>query len=116
MADAARSSRPACYCRDACARNVSDSTSCDLPCPGPAAATTNRTSLGSGRGTCLRSQWRTSLHALKGDDHVHIAGGLLAQREQRLVFGGIVPGIETVHVRKFDDDDPLRFPMRPFRE
>src|SRR6478735_8784824 len=70
----------------------------------------------SGRGTCLSSQLRTSLHTLEGDDHVHIAGGLLAQREQRLVFGGMVPGIETVHVREFDDDDPLRFPVRRFRE
>jgi hypothetical protein len=35
---------------------------------------------------------------------------LLAERKERLVFGGIVPGIETAHVRELDDDDPLGSP------
>src|ERR1700729_3995452 len=57
-----------------------------------------------------------SLQALKDDHHVLVASGLLAECKEGLVFGRIVPGIETAHVRELDDDDPFGSPMRLFRE
>ena len=93
--DAARPSMPAFHCRNACARDVLDSIPCDLSCPGPAAATTNRTGLGSGCETCLRTFVQTSRRGrdvIRTLAHHHALGlMLLVQHEQRFIHATAFP-------------------------
>ena len=48
------------------------------------------------------------------DHHVKVARGLLAQPQERLIFGRGVPGVEVGHVWKLDDNNALRFPGPAF--
>src|SRR5229473_7443529 len=65
-------------------------------------------------GWCFSVSLDLRLHALKRDHHVQVACGFLAQRKQRLILGGVIPGIEKAHIRELDDDNPFRLPMTAF--
>src|SRR5712675_1710023 len=54
-------------------------------------------------GGCLSVGFDPRLHALKRDHHVQLACRFLAQRKQRLILGGVIPGIEKAHIRELDD-------------
>src|SRR5229473_3125330 len=51
------------------------------------------------------------LNAFEREHHIQVACRFLAKGNQRLIFRRVVPGVERIHVREFDDNDALRFPV-----
>ena len=48
-----------------------------------------------------------TLGAFEGDQHVEVARAFLAQGDERLVLGRLVPAVKRRRVRKLDDDHAL---------
>jgi hypothetical protein len=49
------------------------------------------------------------LSAFEREHHIEIARALLAKSNERLIFGRVVPSVESSHVREFNDDDASGF-------